>query len=56
MDHLGSVEIWCPRCECQGRGERQVGESFKVICGSGWGLGSPWMVRRFLKHVGTAGN
>lgn len=31
----------------------QTGEVFRVICGSGFGFGTPFFVRHFLKHVST---
>lgn len=55
MDHLGSGDVWCPRCEKQGLPAVQPGEAFRVICGSGFGFGTPYFVRPFLKHARTAG-
>lgn len=55
VDHLGHEDIWCPRCEGQGLAANQPGELFRVVCGSGFGFGTPWFVRPFLKHTRTAG-
>ena len=55
IDHVGRRTIWCPKCEGLGRGEQQPGEVFRVICGSGFGFGTPGFVRPFLKHTSTTG-
>ena len=55
IDHLGSRDIWCPNCEGRGLDSMQPGEAFRVICGSGFGFGTPYFVRPFLKRSRTAG-
>ena len=53
IDHIENRDIWCPNYEGLGRDATQPGEAFRVICGSGFGFGTPSFVRPFLKRTST---
>jgi len=50
IDHIGTITLPCQTC-----GKETTHEHFRIIVGTYVGVGAPFFVKPFLKHVSTRG-